>query len=311
MIKIFSISEIVRASDNILNNTKKNPKIKIKIKKINNLKPLLLVNETLKKESVSSNDVLLDNLTVDDLNIKNNYEIKKETKEKIIDEIYNFFKKKIKKNTLKTLVDQQIEIKRFKEKIHFLNENKKIFDAKNKNVLLSLNKIIEDKKILEAKNIDLEFNLVKITKDKRILEIKNIDLLSDLNKITEEKKILIEKNETLHKSNLQKVFNNEKLIELNKKLRFSQDENLRLSNDLFISREKNKVVKKQLHDFDIQKNQISDQIQELNNSINESNLIAPSFNNEISKEATEDLKNLNKDDMSSLNESINKIFKKL
>ena len=73
MIKIFSISEIVRASDNILNNTKKNPKIKIKIKKINNLKPLLLVNETLKKESVSSNDVLLDNLTVDDLNIKNNY----------------------------------------------------------------------------------------------------------------------------------------------------------------------------------------------------------------------------------------------
>ena len=294
MIKIFSISEIIRASDNILNNTKKNPKIKIKIKKINNLKPLLLVNETLKNEAVSSNDLFLDNLTSDDLNIRDNYEIKKETKEKIIDEIYNFFKKKIKKNTLKTLFDQQIEIKKFKEKIYFLNENKKIFDAKNKNLLLSLNKITEDKKILEAKNIDLEFNLVKITKDKSRLEIKNIDLLSDITKITDEKQILIEKNETTNKLNLQKVSNNEKLIELNKKLRFSQDENLRLSNDLFMSREQNKVVKKQLHDFDMQKNQISDQIQELNNSINESNLIAPSFNNEISKEATEDLKKLNK-----------------
>ena len=64
-----------------------------------------------------------------------------------------------------------------------------------------------------------------------------------------------------------------------------------------------------LNDFEKQKNQISNQIQELNNSVSKSNLIAHTFVNELPPEASQDLKNLNNQDMTNLNETIKKIFK--
>ena len=51
-------------------------------------------------------------------------------KEEIAEELYNFLDKKIKKNTLKLIVDQQLEIKKFQKKNNYLNENKKISYAK-------------------------------------------------------------------------------------------------------------------------------------------------------------------------------------
>ena len=59
------------------------------------------------------------------------------------------------------------------------------------------------------------------------------------------------------------------------------------------------------------KNQLSDQIQELNDTVNKSNLVIPSFINELPSEATEDIKKLGKKDATELNTSINKIFSKL
>ena len=129
--------------------------------------------------------------------------------------------------------------------------------------------------------------------------------------------MLIEKNTraqeelSLEKSNLLNNSNNEKLTELNNKLKFYQDENLRLSRDLSNSQETHHIIKKQLNDFEKQKNQISNQIQELNNSVSKSNLITPTFITELPPEASQDLKNINNKDMTDLNETIKKIFKKL
>ena len=333
MDKHFSTSEIIKASDDILNTPSKSSKINnIKITKNNYSSPLLLVNEISKNASPKANMSFINNLN------KNNININEKIKNEIINELYNFFKKKIKKNTLKIIFDQQIEIKKFQKKIEYLNESKKILENNNHDLQSNLNQIIEDKKILENNNHDLQSNLNQIIEDKKILENNNHDLQSNLNqiiedkkvlennnhdlqssldKIIEEKEMLIEKNTraqeelSLEKSNLLNNSNNEKLTELNNKLKFYQDENLRLSRDLSNSQETHHIIKKQLNDFEKQKNQISNQIQELNNSVSKSNLITPTFINELAPEASQDLKNLNNQDMTNLNEKIKKIFRKL
>ena len=312
MDKHFSISEIIKASDNILNTPSKSSKINnIKITKNNYSSPLLLVNEISKNASPKANMSFINNLN------KNNININEKIKNEIINELYNFFKKKIKKNTLKIIFDQQIEIKKFQKKIEYLNESKKILENNNHDLQSNLNQIIEDKKILENNNHDLQSNLNQIIEDKKVLENNNHDLQSSLDKIIEEKEMLIEKNTraqeelSLEKSNLLNNSNNEKLTELNNKLKFYQDENLRLSRDLSNSQETHHIIKKQLNDFEKQKNQISNQIQELNNSVSKSNLITPTFVNELPPEASQDLKNLNNQDMTNLNEKIKKIFRKL
>ena len=312
MDKHFSTSEIIKASDNILNTPSKSSKINnIKITKNNYSSPLLLVNEISKNASPKANMSFINNLN------KNNININEKIKNEIINELYNLFKKKIKKNTLKIIFDQQIEIKKFQKKIEYLNESKKILENNNHDLQSNLNQIIEDKKILENNNHDLQSNLNQIIEDKKVLENNNHDLQSSLDKIIEEKEMLIEKNTraqeelSLEKSNLLNNSNNEKLTELNNKLKFYQDENLRLSRDLSNSQETHHIIKKQLNDFEKQKNQISNQIQELNNSVSKSNLITPTFVNELPPEASQDLKNLNNQDMTNLNETIKKIFKKL
>ena len=312
MDKHFSISEIIEASDNILNTPSKSSKINnIKITKNNYSSPLLLVNEISKNASPKANMSFINNLN------KNNININEKIKNEIINELYNLLKKKIKKNTLKLIFNQQIEIKKFQKKIEYLNESKKILENNNHDLQSNLNKIIEDKKVLENNNHDLQSNLNKIIEEKKVLENNNHDLQSSLDKIIEEKEMLIEKNTraqeelSLEKSNLLNNSNNEKLTELNNKLKFYQDENLRLSRDLSNSQETHHIIKKQLNDFEKQKNQISNQIQELNNSVSKSNLIAPTFVNELPPEASQDLKNLNNKDMTNLNEKIKKIFKKL
>ena len=312
MDKHFSTSEIIKASDDILNTPSKSSKINnIKITKNNYSSPLLLVNEISKNASPKANMSFINNLN------KNNININEKIKNEIINELYNFFKKKIKKNTLKLIIDQQIKIKKFQKKIEYLNESKKILENNNHDLQSNLNQIIEDKKILENNNHDLQSNLNQIIEDKKVLENNNHDLQSSLDKIIEEKEMLIEKNTraqeelSLEKSNLLNNSNNEKLTELNNKLKFYQDENLRLSRDLSNSQETHHIIKKQLNDFEKQKNQISNQIQELNNSVSKSNLITPTFVNELPPEASQDLKNLNNQDMTNLNETIKKIFRKL
>ena len=282
MNQLYSTPEIIEACDDILNRPQENSKIEgIIIKKENKHQhPLLLVNEISNDTISKTKNSFLNDLVTNDANSRKNYEIDDKIKNEIIIKIYNLCKKKIKKNTLKLIVDQQIEIKKFQKKINYLNENKKALETSNHNFLSNLDKITEDKKMLIENN----------------------------KKIQEE---LSSQKSNFKKSNLLHNSNSGKLTELNNKLKFSQDENLRLSSEVFNSRKKYNVIKEQLYDFELQKNQLSNQIQELNDTVNKSNLVTPSFINELPSEATEDIKKPIKKDVTKLNTSINKIFSKL
>ena len=282
MNQLYSTPEIIEACDDILNRPQENSKIEgIIIKKENKHQhPLLLVNEISNDTISKTKNSFLNDLVTNDVNSRKNYEIDDKIKNEIIIKIYNLCKKKIKKNTLKLIVDQQIEIKKFQKEINYLNENKKALEASNHNFVSNLDKITEDKKMLIENN----------------------------KKIQEE---LFSQKSNFKKSNLLHNSNSGKLTELNNKLKFSQDENLRLSSEVFNSRKKYNVIKKQLYDFELQKNQLSNQIQELNDTVNKSNLVTPSFINELPSEATEDIKKLGKKNATALDTAIKKIFNKL
>ena len=307
MNKTYSISEIVEASNNILNRPQKNSQMKSVV--INEKK---ISEDTISKTKNS----FLNDLATEDVNIKKNYEIDAEIKKEILEEIYNFFKKKIKKNTLKLIFDQQQEIKKFQKKINYLNENGKILETSNRNLLFNLLKINENKKILTEKNkkIQQEYNEKIISFEKENSNLKNQDNeIKELKNLNHEYNKKIISREEAYGDLKNK---NEKLTESNNKLKFYQNENLRLASELFASHKRYDVIKKQLYDLGLQKNQISNQIQELNNLVSKSNLVVPSFTNELPSEPKEDvkakegIKKINKQDITNLNTSINKIFNK-
>ena len=299
MNKTYSISEIVEASNNILNRPQKNSQINENYQ--NNKSAELNKPLVLTKEHIPEKEETL-----------NNEEVKKE----ILEEIYNFFNKKIKKNTLKLIFDQQQEIKKFQKKINFLNENEKILETSNRNLLFNLLKINENKKILTEKNkkIQKEYNEKIISFEKENSNLKNQDNeIKELKNLNHEYNKKIISREEAYGDLKNK---NEKLTESNNRLKFYQNENLRLASELFASHKRYDVIKKQLYDLGLQKDQISDQIQELNNLVSKSNLVVPSFSNELPLEpkedvkTKEDIKKINNQDVTNLNKSINKIFNK-
>ena len=160
MINIYSIKEVIEASNNILNRTKyKNKVISVKSsssEKVDILKkdkPLILNDEVFNENQLKNNP----NKT----NLKKKI-IKPLKQDKLIDKLYIKFNKKIKKNTLKLIFELQKEVsslnqfkdhlkasnKKFKTQIGNLNtELKKINILNKKN---EYDKIILNKKFLES-----------------------------------------------------------------------------------------------------------------------------------------------------------------
>ena len=369
---IYSIKEIVDATNNLLKPNKKT-KLNKTTKLENSSQPLILKSEALLKPKDQS----------DSLNLK--IKIKTEIKDKIINELYIFLKKKLKKNTLKLIIDEQIEIRNLKNKLNFLKKNRDILlndyqdlEEKYKIILENYNKIKQDKEDvinennklaqenkklnndlnqvnnenkdlifgnneLKVNNKELQVNLSKISHENNQLSIEIKDLRSELNdkevyvQSTGQKNRSFEINNAelkntisryvAHSKKLQEKINNLEKTSLkdqdeqNKKIRFYQDENVRLSGELLLSKKNSEIIKLNLNDIEIEKNKISDKIKELNKSIQEKrNVISTNFvsenanlnkNTEYSDETKKDLENLNDKEQKSLDEVISKIFQKL
>ena len=233
MISIYSIKEIIEASENILSSSAKEKNLTSNHDSINNIKmnienPLILEKkkEIQKQIPKEIEDIISvaekSKFKIDYKEASNKKQIiKPMIKEKIklndiVDQLYNLFNKKIKKNTLKLIVGLKNEITSLDEKIITLKKEEKKIKITNKLLkedisnlahhesdlkqsvekkdleIISINeKLIENKnKIidlennytnLESDNIDLKTKISIHQNQNNELEINNNELSSELN----------------------------------------------------------------------------------------------------------------------------------
>ena len=336
---IYSIQEIVKATNEFLkpelkNKIKNNTKIikeslapnteniiseaenALSLEKKNKQKlekPLILENELLPSSKINS------------INYK--IKIKPEVRDHMINELFIYLKKKIKKNTLKLIIEEQLEKKNLQNKIDFLKqkENKLIIDfvaLKN-----SYELILNNNKIFEINNNNLQNNLEKVSisndnlnislkeqslkldvslQQNKAFEINNSELKNSISRYVVGYKKLLEKFKLLENSQ------NLEFKEEIKKVKFYQNENIRLSSELLLARKKNETIKVNLNDIELEKQKISNKIKELNNSITgKSNIISPNIIKETPTENHNDMSTLDEKEKNDLDAVIKKIFSKI
>ena len=336
--KIYSIKEIVEATNNLLHpktlnkNNEKSNQEKLKSKKVASKHILVLKNEI-----TSENDNHLNSLY-------HEIKIKSEVKNKMVDELYHFLKKKLKKNTLKLIIDEQIEIRNLKNSINHLIKNKddlaekyQILDKKHRNYLQILNqtneenkKLVNENEKLKINNKELKENLNYIVGEKDILIKENEQTISNLNHKLDEKELKnrgFETNNAELKNTISRYIDNTKKLqekinsiektknfeieEINKKIKFYQDENVRLSSELISTQRKSEAIRINLTDIEKEKTEIADKINDLSRSIEaKTNVVSTNFIKENSQQTTEDLEKLNDKEQKSLDEVISRIFNK-
>ena len=244
--KIYSIKEIVKATNSFLNpETKTLPK---KSKKIKNIKlppetesiiaeaESTILDENKKRSLLLKNEVLnVPRNSIDSFNYK--IKIKPEVKDHMINELYLYLKKKVRKSTLKLIIDEQLEIKNLKNKVNILKQN----EANLKNSYQALKN--EHESVL-LDNENLEINKIQLNSEINELRIGNEVLQNNVNQVTEnnnqlDKKIVELKtdNNVLH-NNLNEVTENNKQLDIeNKDLKGDFD---KTKNDLNENIEKNR-----------------------------------------------------------------------
>jgi hypothetical protein len=310
--KIYSIKEIIKASNDILKyeithkilnkeNTrvKKKSSSKIEDKIINSQKnniekekkypnkeePLLLKNEV---------PTSIDN-KINSFNYKIN--IKPEVKDHMINELYHYLKKKVKKNTLKLIIDDQLELKNLKNKINLLKQiESKLKDnfesSKRDNEILQIKqKKLENENIeFKIHNESIHNNLDQANKDNSKLEIENKDLKIHNDKLDVENIDLKIDNDLLN-DNINKITQSlERLDNENKDLKIEKDKlgldniDLKIDNDL-LNDNINKITQG-TEKLNVENKELKNNLEEIKDNLNESNLKNRSYetnNNELKK----------------------------
>ena len=277
MINVYSINEIIAASEAIL--TKPTVKKKTIIDesfttdKINESMELP-INIKKKKLTEQSTSKEINNIIVDEKNLQIQkkidktqeqsnhkkeylYEDFKVTKDELVESIYLTFSKKIKKNTIKLIIDLKEDIVFLTKNISLLKENKKI---QNHNEKLLIKDIVNLKNTVN----ELNTNLSQVQMSSNILKEKNKNLNNDFNLLKDnyinkhEALILLEnqnnilvndyKNKELEsKSKIEKL---EKEISTNNKLLHeTNNQNNILVNDYKQLNEKNQNLEKTIEDL--------------------------------------------------------------
>jgi len=176
-----------------------------------------------------------------------------------IDDIFNIVNSKFK--TIDKFLVKNLLIKSGL----FLKNNFKFFRASIKSIFTSINSLekkIESQEQLLLKTIEINQELsIKLNKfdDK----IKTIILENSQNK--KHDNILNEKNEDT-------------------KLNIIQEENLRISNELFESRQKIKIMRQEVEKYNQQRTDLINKINSVNEIVNDSNVLTTVFENNITSQ---------------------------
>ena len=295
---IYSIEEIIKASNSILKkkDTPVYNSIELnKIEKINNKKkPLLIPN----KDFIKRVPVIIHNVNKDEL----------------LDKLYNFFKNKVKKNTIKLIIELKEELVSLGNKIVVLKFHGEEKDKSN--ILLKediLNLVNEKNKIkYELKKEIINTNLLQV--ENKDLKSKYLDLESNLKTLKNEKYEL--KKET---DKLQVLTNTLKLPEnvieeknkqienLKNKIIFYQEDSLRINNELLNSQKKSKNINLEISNLKNERINFIEKVNSISKVIKGENVVSNAF--EDSKASQIDYnKNKEKISKNNLNNQIKEIF---
>ena len=297
---IYSIEEIIKASNSILKkkDTPVYNSIELnKIEKINNKKkPLIIPN----KDFIKRVPVIIHNVNKDEL----------------LDKLYNFFKNKVKKNTIKLIIELKEELVSLGNKIVVLKFHG---DEKDKSNILLKNDILN---LVNEKN-KIKYNFKKEIINTNLLEVKNknleskyLDLESNLKTLKNEKYELKKENDELQVlTNTLKLpknvieEKNTQIENLKNKIIFYQEDSLRINNELLNSQKKAKNINLEINNLKNERISFIEKVKSINKVIKGENVVSNAFeDSEVSQ--IDYNKNKEKINKNNLNNEVKKIFDK-
>jgi chromosome segregation ATPase len=220
MIKIFSIKEIINASEKILNESKKNnnnPIIINETNKKNYIKPLILESEIHKNNFTSKEKKKIKKTNSINLENESNNNLQ------IVDQLFKLFNKKIKKSTLKIIIEQQKEIEKLKKDLSEIRKKDYRSLKINKELKNKIGDLENNEKILNFKisQIHKKLNIslsnedqLQITNEK--LKVDIFEMKKSLNDINEIGNHLKKTNLKLQKKIDDLIIDNERASNINK-----------------------------------------------------------------------------------------------
>ena len=270
MIKIFSINEIVKASDNILKLSGNNNSF-LDIKS-----PITKITKVVTKKN-SENKVPIKIYNIN--------------KDEFIKEIYNLFNKKLKKNTIKLIIDLKQKLTNLDNKILILefekNKTKQLNQIYKHDItnLKKIEKNLQDKSdenqliynLLKEKNINTELKSQKFLKDIETYKSK-IDeyekTTTSLKSKNKDLEIIIKKLRSDKDGNIKNL---NTINELEDKIQYHQDENLRIGNQLFQTNKSNDIIKRDIEILQDQRLELVEKVNLVNSVIDNSKIVTHAF----------------------------------
>jgi len=295
---IYSIEEIIKASNSILKkkDTPVYNSIELnKIEKINNKKkPLLIPN----KDFIKRVPVIIHNVNKDEL----------------LDKLYNFFKNKVKKNTIKLIIELKEELVSLGNKnsvlkfhgeekdksnillkgdiLNLVNEKNKIkYELKKE--IINTNLLQGENKNLESKYLDLESNLKTVKNEKYELKKEKDKLQVLTNTLKLPKNVIEEKNKQIEN--------------LENKIIFYQEDSLRINNELMNSQKKSKNINLEISNLKDERINFIEKVNSINKVIKGENVVSNAFEDTKANQVDYN-KNKEKISKNNLNNQIKEIF---
>ncbi len=280
MIKIYSIREIVEATNNILHRPTNKKISTIKTKTETYIEPQVKKDiPYLLKDSIEIQEV--NKMKIDKTknlnlirNTKNKFKINSQKDNQFFDNIYMQLNKKIKKNSLKLIFDQQGEINKLNNKIKDLNQLNQTILSEQNTLKLKINELKNIKDFLKFENNSLNIKLENII-DKQTKSENHIEELKK-EKLELEKKI--DKFQTQNENNKKKIYD---ISEIENKNKFFQEENLRIGSELLEVKKKYDILKKEIEKNEIQKSNLISKINSVNEALSDTNILTNVFENKV------------------------------
>ena len=237
-------------------------------------------------------------------------------KEELLNKLYNFFKNKVKKNTIKLIIELKEELVSLGNKIVVLKFHGEEKDKSN--ILLKddiLNLVNEKNKIkYNLKKEIINTNLLQV--ENKDLKSKYLDLESNLKTLKNEKYELKKETDKLQVlTNTLKLpenvieEKNEQIENLKNKIIFYQEDSLRINNELMNSQKKLKNINLEISNLKNERINFIEKVNSINKVIKGENVVSNAFEDSIASQIDYN-KNKEKINKNNLNNEIKKIFDK-